>query len=72
MIDFARQLLIILIIRKQEVSVYVTRRKSTSKISSKMLHNLIVPLPSIDEQERIVAFIDKLFEQIESIEKSFS
>lgn len=35
--------------------------------SSKMLHNLIVPLPSIDEQERIVAFIDKLFEQIESI-----
>jgi len=40
--------------------------------SSKMLHNLIVPLPSIDEQERIVAFIDKLFEQIESIEKSFS
>ena len=40
--------------------------------SSKMLHNLIVPLPSIDEQERIVAFIDKLFEQIENIEKSFS
>ena len=40
--------------------------------SSKMLHNLIVPLPSIDEQERIVAFIDKLFEQIESIEKCFS
>ena len=40
--------------------------------SSKMLHNLIVPLPSIDEQERIVAFIDKLFEQIESIEKSLS
>ena len=40
--------------------------------SSKTLHNLIVPLPSIDEQERIVAFIDKLFEQIESIEKSFS
>ena len=40
--------------------------------SSKMLHNLIVPLPSIDEQERIVAFIDKLFEPIESIEKSFS
>lgn len=40
--------------------------------SSKMLHNLIVPLPSIDEQERIVAFIDKLFEPIESIEKSLS
>lgn len=38
--------------------------------SSKLLHNLIVPLPSIDEQERIVAFIDKLFEPIESIEKS--
>ena len=38
--------------------------------SSKMLHNLIVPLPSIDEQERIVAFVDKLFEPIESIEKS--
>jgi len=40
--------------------------------SSKLLHNLIVPLPSIDEQERIVAFIDKLFEPIESIEKSLS
>ena len=40
--------------------------------SSKMLHNLIVPLPSIDEQERIAAFIDKLFEPIESIEKSLS
>ena len=40
--------------------------------SSKLLHNLIVPLPSIDEQERIVAFIDKLFEPIESIEKSHS
>ena len=40
--------------------------------SSKMLHNLIVPLPSIDEQERIVAFIDKLFEPIKSIEKSLS
>ena len=40
--------------------------------SSKLLHNLIVPLPSIDEQERIVAFIDKLFEPIESIEESLS
>ena len=40
--------------------------------SSKLLHNLIVPLPSIDEQERIVAFIDKLFEPIEIIEKSLS
>jgi len=40
--------------------------------SSKALHNLIVPFPSIDEQERIVDFVDELFETIANIEKSLS
>lgn len=40
--------------------------------SSKALHNLIVPLPSIDEQGRMVDFVDELFETITSIEKSLS
>ena len=40
--------------------------------SSKALHNLIVPLPSIDEQERIVASVDKLFATIANIEKRLS
>ena len=38
--------------------------------SSKALHNLIVPFPSIDEQERIVGFVDELFETIANIERS--
>ena len=40
--------------------------------SSKALHNLIVPLPSIDEQERIVASVDKLFATIANIENRLS
>lgn len=40
--------------------------------SSKALHNLIVPLPSIDEQERIVASVDKLFATIANIEHRLS
>ena len=40
--------------------------------SSKALHHLIVPLPSIDEQERIVDFVDELFETIANIERSLS
>ena len=40
--------------------------------SSKALHNLIVPLPSIDEQERMVDFVDELFETIANIERSLS
>ena len=40
--------------------------------SSKALHNLIVPLPSIDEQGRMVDFVDELFETITSIEKGLS
>ena len=40
--------------------------------SSKALHNLIVPMPPVDEQTKIVAFVDKLFETIVNIEKSLS
>ena len=40
--------------------------------SPKALHNLIVPLPSIDEQEIIVASVDKLFATIANIEKRLS
>ena len=41
-------------------------------LSSKALHNLIVPLPSTDEQKRIVDFIDELFATISNIEKGLS
>ena len=40
--------------------------------SSKALHNLIVPLPPVDEQTKIVAFVDKLFDTIANIEKGLS
>jgi len=40
--------------------------------SSKALHNLLVPLPPVDEQTKIVASVDKLFETIVNIEKSLS
>ena len=40
--------------------------------SSKALHNLIVPLPPVDEQKKIVASVDKMFETIVNIEKSLS
>ena len=40
--------------------------------SSKALHNLIVPIPPVDEQTKIVASVDKLFETIVNIEKSLS
>ena len=40
--------------------------------SSKALHNLMVPLPPVDEQEKIVVFVDELFEAIANIEKSLS
>ena len=40
--------------------------------SSKALHNLIVPLPPVDEQKKIVASVDKMFESIVNIEKSLS
>ena len=40
--------------------------------SSKALHNLMVPLPPVDEQVKIVTFVDVLFEAIANIEKSLS
>lgn len=40
--------------------------------SSKALHNLIVPIPPVEEQTKIVASVDKLFETIVNIEKSLS
>ena len=40
--------------------------------SSKALQNLIVPIPPVDEQTKIVASVDKLFETIVNIEKSLS
>lgn len=40
--------------------------------SSKALHNLLVPLPPVGEQTKIVASVDKLFETIVHIEKSLS
>ena len=40
--------------------------------SSKALHNLMVPLPPVDEQEKIVVFVDEPFEAIANIEKSLS
>ena len=40
--------------------------------SSKALHNLMVPLPPVDEQEKFVVFVDELFEAIANIEKSLS
>lgn len=40
--------------------------------SSKALHNLIVPLPPLSEQVRIVEVIDNYFEIISCIEKSLS
>ena len=38
--------------------------------SSKALHNLVVPLPSISEQIKIVAFIDEFYQSLSNIEKS--
>ena len=32
--------------------------------SSKALHNTLVPLPPLQEQQRIVAQIERLFEQL--------
>ena len=32
----------------------------------------MVPLPPVDEQEKIVVFVDELFEAIANIEKSLS
>lgn len=40
--------------------------------SSKALHNLMVPLPMIDEQIKIVAFVDNLFETTANIEQNLS
>ena len=40
--------------------------------SSKALHNLLVPLPPVDEQTKIVTSVDKVFETIVNIEKSLS
>ena len=40
--------------------------------SSKALHNLLVPLPPEEEQIKIAAFVDNLFETITNIEKSLS
>jgi len=40
--------------------------------SSKALHNLIVPLPPLSDQFRIVEFIDNYFKIISYIEKSLS
>ena len=40
--------------------------------SSKALHNLLVPLPPKEEQIKIAAFVDNLFETITNIEKSLS
>ena len=40
--------------------------------SSKALHNLIVPLPPINEQLHIVAFVDELNQKLSDIEKSLS
>ena len=40
--------------------------------SSKALHNLLVPLPPEEEQIKIAAFVDNLFETITAIEKSLS
>lgn len=40
--------------------------------SSKALHNLIVPLPPLSEQFRVVEFIDNYFKIISYIEKSLS
>ena len=38
--------------------------------SSKALHNLLVPLPPAEEQAKIAAFVDNLFETIANIEQS--
>lgn len=40
--------------------------------SSNALHNLIVPLPPLSEQFRIVEFIDNCFQIISGIEKSLT
>ena len=40
--------------------------------SSKALHNLMVPLSTIDEQIKIVAFVDNLFETTANIEQNLS
>lgn len=40
--------------------------------SSKALHNLLVPLPPEEEQFKIAAFVDNLFETITNIERSLS
>lgn len=40
--------------------------------SSKALHNLIVPLPPLNEQMQIVAFVDELNRKLVSIEKNLS
>lgn len=40
--------------------------------SSKALHNLMVPLPTIYEQIKIVAFVDNLFETTANIEQNLS
>ena len=40
--------------------------------SSKALHNLLVPLPPVDEQTKIVTSVDKVYETIVNIEKSLS
>ena len=40
--------------------------------SSKALHNLLVPLPPVEEQVEIATFVDSLFETLANIEKSLS
>ena len=40
--------------------------------SSKALHNLLVPLPPVEEQVKIATFVDSLFETLVNIEKSLS
>ena len=40
--------------------------------SSKALHNLIVPLPPLSEQQHIVAYVDELNQKLSDIEKSLS
>ncbi len=40
--------------------------------SSKALHNLIVPLPPLSEQQHIVAYLDELNQKLSDIEKGLS